>query len=185
MERTRVQKLAYVLKILVTITFACSLIALIMVPGLVHIGLQQGLAAWLDYDIDDTLHTLFLGGWSLWGFNGPYADVLSGFLLFCGACMAVILWQGRRVLNTILKATPFCTENSVTLRRAGICCFLISAAALIRVIWRLCYDQSIAPLFSYNALFVPLFFLGGLLCLVMSALFRQAAEMKAENDLTI
>ena len=185
MERTRVQKLAYLLKILVTITFACSLIALIMVPGLVHIGLQQGLAAWLDYDIDDTLHTLFLGGWSLWGFNGPYADVLSGFLLFCGACMAVILWQGRRVLNTILKATPFCTENSVTLRRAGICCFLISAAALIRVIWRLCYDQSIAPLFSYNALFVPLFFLGGLLCLVMSALFRQAAEMKAENDLTI
>ena len=181
MERTRVQKLAYVLKILVTITFVCNLIALIMVPGLVHIGLQQG----LDYDIDDTLHMLFLGGWSLWGFNGPYADVLSGFLLFCGACMAVILWQGRRVLNTILKATPFCTENSVTLRRAGICCFLISAAALVRVIWRLCYDQSIAPLFSYNALFVPLFFLGGLLCLVMSALFRQAAEMKAENDLTI
>ena len=185
MERTRVQKLAYVLKILVTITFVCNLVALIMVPGLVHIGLQQGLAAWLDYDIDDTLHMLFLGGWSLWGFNGPYADVLSGFLLFCGACMAVILWQGRRVLNTILKATPFCTENSVTLRRAGICCFLISAAALIRVIWRLCYDQSIAPLFSYNALFVPLFFLGGLLCLVMSALFRQAAELKAENDLTI
>ena len=25
----------------------------------------------------------------------------------------------------------------------------------------------------------------GLLCLVMSALFRQAAELKAENDLTI
>ena len=29
------------------------------------------------------------------------------------------------------------------------------------------------------------FILGGLLCLVMSALFRQAAELKAENDLTI
>ncbi|MEG1578846.1 MAG: DUF2975 domain-containing protein [Oscillospiraceae bacterium] len=27
--------------------------------------------------------------------------------------------------------------------------------------------------------------MGGLLCLVMSALFRQAAELKAENDLTI
>ena len=141
MERTRVQKLAYALKILVTITFVCNLVALIMVPGLVHIGLQQGLAAWLDYDIDDTLHMLFLGGWSPWGFNGPYADVLSGFLLFCGACMAVILWQGRRVLNTILKATPFCTENRVTLRRAGICCFLISTAALVRVIWRLCLKR--------------------------------------------
>ena len=38
---------------------------------------------------------------------------------------------------------------------------------------------------DYNALFVPIFILGGLLCLVMSALFRQAAELKAENDLTI
>ena len=36
MERTRVQKLAYVLKILVTITFVCNLVALIMVPGLVQ-----------------------------------------------------------------------------------------------------------------------------------------------------
>ena len=30
-----------------------------------------------------------------------------------------------------------------------------------------------------------LLLLGGLLCLVVSALFRQAAELKAENDLTI
>ena len=42
-----------------------------------------------------------------------------------------------------------------------------------------------AVLLTYNALFVPIFILGGLLCLVMSALFRQAAELKAENDLTI
>ena len=47
------------------------------------------------------------------------------------------------------------------------------------------YYGSIAPLLTYNALFVPIFILGGLLCLVMSALFRQAAELKAENDLTI
>lgn len=66
MERTGVQKLAHILKILVTITFVCNLIALIMVPGLVHISLQQGLAAWWDYDIDDTLHMLLIGGWSLW-----------------------------------------------------------------------------------------------------------------------
>ena len=41
------------------------------------------------------------------------------------------------------------------------------------------------PLVTYNALFVPIFAMAGLLCLVMSALFRQAAEMKSENDLTI
>ena len=185
MERTGVQKLAHVLTILVTITFVCNLIALIMVPGLVHIGSQQVLAAWWDYDIDDTLHMLLIGGWSMWGRNGIQADVLSGFLLFCGACTAAILWQGRRVLGTILKGTPFCLENAKSLLGSAVLCFLISGAALVRVIWRICYAQSIAPLFSYNTLFVPLFFLAGLLCLVISALFRQAAEMKAENDLTI
>ena len=141
--------------------------------------------AWWDYDIDDTLHMLLIGGWSMWGRNGIQADVLSGFLLFCGACTAAILWQGRRVLGTVLKGTPFCLENAKSLLGSAVLCFLISGAALVRVIWRICYAQSIAPLFSYNTLFVPLFFLAGLLCLVISALFRQAAEMKAENDLTI
>ena len=116
---------------------------------------------------------------------GVYEVVLALFLLFCGICTAVILWQGRRVLGTILTGAPFRAENGVSLRRAAVCCFLIAAAALARVVWGLFYYGSVAPLLTYNALFVPIFILGGLLCLVMSALFRQAAELKAENDLTI
>ena len=65
------------------------------------------------------------------------------------------------------------------------CCFIISLAALIRVIFSVISYRSPAPLWTYNALFVPIFAMAGLLCLVMSALFRQAAEMKAEQDLTI
>ncbi len=56
---------------------------------------------------------------------------------------------------------------------------------MVRVLFSVCYYQSPQPLATYNALFVPMFAMGGLLCLVMSALFRQAAELKAENDLTI
>ena len=73
----------------------------------------------------------------------------------------------------------------MALRRAALCGFLISGAALIRVIFCMLYYASLRPLASYNTLFVPLFAMFGLLCLVMSALFRQAAELKAENDLTI
>lgn len=40
-------------------------------------------------------------------------------------------------------------------------------------------------LFTYNTLFIPAFFMGGLLFLVMSALFQQAAELKEDQDLTI
>jgi predicted membrane channel-forming protein YqfA (hemolysin III family) len=53
------------------------------------------------------------------------------------------------------------------------------------VVFSVCYYSSLLPLTTYNALFVPIFAMAGLLCLVMSALFHQAAEMKAESDLTI
>ena len=187
MERTGVQKLAHVLKILVTITFVCNLIALLLVPGLVGIAVNGPLSALEDTGMP--LPLLFLAVcWQylprIW-LEGSYAVVLTLFLLPCGVCTAIILWQGRKVLDTILRGTPFCTENSRNLQRAAVCCFSIALFALIRVLWGIWFLRSPVPLASYCALFVPLFFLGGLLCLVMSALFRQAAEMKAENDLTI
>ena len=120
-----------------------------------------------------------------WVWQDAYAAMLTLFLTISGICTAMILWQGRRVLKTILRGEPFTTENAVSLRRAAICGFLISAAALIRVIFSICFYGSFRPLLTYNALFVPIFAMFGLLCLVMSALFRQAAELKAENDLTI
>ena len=89
------------------------------------------------------------------------------------------------MLRTILRGEPFSPENAVSLRRAAVCSFVIAIAALVRVIFSVCYFHSPQPLLSYNALFVPIFAMAGLLCLVMSALFRQAAEIKAENDLTI
>ena len=76
-------------------------------------------------------------------------------------------------------------ENAVSLRRAAVCAFLIALAALARVVFGLLFYRYLSPLLTYNALFVPIFAMFGLLCLIMSALFRQAAELKAENDLTI
>ena len=46
-------------------------------------------------------------------------------------------------------------------------------------------ERNAAPLFTYNTLFVPAFFMAGLLFLVMSALFRQAAQLQEDQDLTI
>ncbi|MFR5405370.1 MAG: DUF2975 domain-containing protein [Oscillibacter sp.] len=63
-------------------------------------------------------------------------------------------------------------------------CFVIAAGALGRTAFTLCRDGA-AALLSYTALFIPLFTMAGLLCLVMAGLFHRAAEMKAENDLTI
>lgn len=192
MEMTGVRRLAGVLKVLVTITFICNLACLFLVPGLSMLRgpgeLLEGIAYFRNeggLTVFFRLTGFFLAGWSeAWGL-GPYVAVLAAFLLFCGCCTAVILWQGRKVLDTIIQEDTFTLANAANMRRAAVCCFLISAAALLRALWGLFYYGSLAPLVTYNALFCPVFLMAGLLCLIMSALFRQAAELKAENDLTI
>lgn len=193
MEKVSCEKIASVLRILVLITLICNLLALFLVPGLVYFRSDiarsmefSQLQAIFDYDFDDGLGNLLrIYLTEVW--REPYTAMLTLFLLFSGVCTAVILLQAIRVLCTIVEGNrnPFTLENAASLRRAAVCCFLIAAAALARVVFSVCYYRSPFPLATYNALFVPMFAMGGLLCLVMSALFRQAAEMKAENDLTI
>ena len=57
-------------------------------------------------------------------------------------------------------------------------------AAVRMAVWFLRL-RSAAPLFTFTALFIPVSLMAGLLFLVMSALFRQAAELKEDQDLTI
>ena len=183
MNSAPVQKIAKVLTVLVNITFVCNLIALPIVPPLVY---------WRDNPFQLATKQALTGNLFSFWWEGlskfaakPYTLMLSLFLLFAGTCTAIVLWQGRSVLNTILRGDPFSMENAVALKRAAVCGFLISGAALVRLVFSICYYASARPLTTYNALFVPIFAMAGLLCLIMSALFRQAAEMKAENDLTI
>ena len=197
MERTSVQKLARVLRVLVIITFVCNIITLFLVPALAGMMAEnrwdgQAIQRILEGGPYQNFFLQFIVyGWhpAFWmlALTGEdfYWPVLTLFLLFCGVCTAVILWQGKRVLDTVLAGEPFSMKNSANLKRAAVCCFLISGAALARLIWGFATYRSILPLLSYNALFVPIFLMAGLLCMVVSALFQQAAELKAENDLTI
>lgn len=190
MKTASVQKIARVLNVLVTVTLICNLLALLLVPALV--GLEGN---WLELvdgsmwnDPQKPINPLvyIIAMWpTIFAHSFNIATVLTLFLLFSGVCTAVILWQARRVLGTLLKGTPFSMENAVSLNRSALCAFLIAAAALVRLVFSVCWYHSLRPLATYNALFVPTFAMFGLLCLVMSALFRQAAELKAENDLTI
>ena len=199
MVRTSVQKLARALRVMVIVIFVCNILALFVVPmlvvaerinfdgGAVEFGLgalkslldpetRSESSVWLGY--------MFMLSWPA-VFEEAYTAVLTLFLWTCGVCTAVILWQGKRVLDTVLAGEPFSMKNAANLKRAAVCCFVISGAALARLVWGMVYRAGIRSLLTYNALFVPVFLVGGLLFLVMSALFRQAAELKAENDLTI
>jgi len=196
MKKIPVQKIARALSALVLIALACNVVALYLVPTVVLTGgegLLEGIVSYFGGILfpgeDDIVAAAVIGSALVWVIGWPSFDayqlVLTLFLVFSGCCTAGILWQARRVLKTILRGEPFALENAASLGRAAVLCFLIAAAALARVIFSVFYYRSPLPLATYNALFVPMFAMGGLLCWVCSALFRQAAELKAENDLTI
>ena len=194
MNLTSVQKIARVLHVLVLIALVCNVVILYLVPAAVLSGgpsLLEGVGEYLGgilHPGEDDIVTAGIAASFLswfWCWQDPETLALTLFLVVSGVCTAVILWQSKRVLETILRGEPFSMENAVSLRRAAVCAFLIALAALVRVVFGLLFYRSLAPLLTYNALFVPIFAMFGLLCLIMSALFRQAAELKAENDLTI
>ncbi len=195
MERSGVQKLARVLRLFVLLVFILNLLVLPLVPGLVGLLLDGG-----PDEVLQTLRILFhVNGTEGMEFHplGYFAGALVAvwtdgttavttlFILLYGICTAVLLWQARRVLDTILEGNPFQLANARYLKRASISCWVISGAALVRTILWICEEGNLGPIFTYNTLFVPVFLMGGLLFLVMSALFRQAAEMKEDQDLTI
>ena len=194
MSNSTVQILARVLRVLLIFALLLNVLALLLVPASVMVNAENlfGGAGTFLHDLfhpeaDDVtaagVSAIFLSWVWIWG-EGANA-LIALFLVICGICTALILLQGLRVLGTILQGAPFSTQNAVSLRRAAVCSFCIAGAALLRTIWGLWFYQSLRPLATYNALFVPIFTMFGLLCLVMSALFRQATEMKVENDLTI
>lgn len=195
MKLTGVQKLVRVLRVMVMIVFICNIAALFLVPGLTGLlndggveAVWKAVAAALNlpgYEVGFKSLPMYFAMAFIGVWTDAYCAVLTLFLWACGICTAIILWQAKRVLDTILKGETFTLGNAANLKRAAVCCFIISGAALIRTVWGLFYYRSIAPFLTYNFLFVPLFLMAGLVCMVMSALFRQAAEMKAENDLTI
>lgn len=194
MKSGSVEGTARVLRILVELALVCNVILVYLVPVAVMMdrhNLLGGVAEYLtgilrpgEDDIVGAAVAASLLSW-VWVWGETYRLVLAAFLVVSGICTAVILLQARRVLGSIAAGVPFSLENGVSLRRAAVCCFVISVAALVRVLFGVWFYRSPLPLASYNALFVPMFAMGGLLCLVMSALFRQAAELKEENDLTI
>ena len=194
MEKTAVQRLAAVLRTMVLIVFVLNLLCLLFVPGMAVICLDRDTMAdpeWrkaLVWTLQER-GLLFVGVVCLGGFRSLLehapVGVLSLFFWVCGTCTALILWQARSVLDTILAGNPFQLKNARALNRAAGCCWIISGVALLRLLWWLWHDHSAAPFFTYNALFIPAFLMAGLLFQVMSALFRQAAELKEDQDLTI
>lgn len=193
MKKPSAQTLARVARVLILIVFVCNLIALLLVPGTAGLiadgGIQMLKQAFTSARANEgtgfiSLPAFFVVAWAgIWA--DPYGVAMTLFLWICGGCTAVILWQVKRVLNSVLKAEPFSFSNARYMRWSAVCCFAISVVALAYEIFGLCVYGGEAVFLTFSFMLIFVFLIAGLICLVMSALFRQAAELKAENDLTI
>lgn len=191
MEKTAVQKLAKVLKILVLVMYAVNLLCLPLVPGIVVLRRDYfpTIELWKWFTLGNGEGLTLLAFICMGAFRSVAEDLeiglLSLFFWTCGVCTALILWQAKEVLDTVLEGEPFQMRNAEALNRAAVCCWVISVAALVKLVVWLTLEKTVAPLFTYTTLFIPGFLMAGLLFQVMSALFRQAAELKEDQDLTI
>lgn len=120
MKAMSIQKIARVLHALVLIALICNLVILYLVPVAVvsmeasgsH-GLLAGVAEYLgdifhpgEDDIVAAGAAASFLAW-FWFWQDTASLSLTLFLVVSGICTAVILWQGRRVLQTILRGEPF------------------------------------------------------------------------------
>ena len=127
MEKTAVQKLAGALKVLVTITLVCNLVALLLVPGMSLMKGPEELLALTPYEnpLEVPLRVgiafvpelgLGVDGRGVRGSPRPVPAVLRHLHrrnLVAGPPGAGHHPDGR----------PFRAENGVSLRRAAVCCF--------------------------------------------------------------
>ena len=180
----KTEKLARLLRLLITLAFACALVGSWVIPIMIYDGYNiYGEYDWLPGGPDPINNFRHLKKMFAYDF-GDGRDNLSDMYWqhppFYGLCIAFLLWQARRILDTILAGAPFRLVDSAThLKRAAGGCLVLSIAAFVRVAFDLLGHRSIL---YYHTLLIPVFALVFLLCMGLRSLLLQTAE---ENDLIV
>lgn len=118
---------------------------------------------------------LKLGGKFFTHFQIYYVQLL--ILLFISGVFAVlIIYELRRMFQTVLSEDCFVKENVQSLKRMGTYSFCISAATCLRLI------MVITPA---TLVVILVFIIAGLFSKVLASVFETAIAYKLENDLTI
>lgn len=114
---------------------------------------------------------------------GTYLDeveqhYISFILLYgiLGIISVLILWELRKIFQTVLNENCFIMQNVASLRKMSIFSFLIVIASIIRSV--------IFPTMA-AIIIIIVFLIAGLFSQVLAAVFEEAIYYKEENDLTI
>jgi hypothetical protein len=98
------------------------------------------------------------------------------FLFITGVLALIIVNEIRKIFKTLNKKNPFIMDNAISLKRVAVSSFLISFAYVIKIIF---YNS------FFTIIIAMIFVIAGLFSIILAEVFRQAAVVKQENDLTI
>lgn len=118
--------------------------------------------------------------WYLAYVHGNRNEKIYYFLLILLAVTGIlalgIVREIRKIFNTLNGKDPFIIENVKSLKYMGIFSFLIA----------FCYVTKILFLNSFFTIIIfMIFVIAGFFSIILAEVFRQAVEVKMENDYTI
>ncbi len=96
--------------------------------------------------------------------------------MVAGVFAILILRELRKMFHSIMAENPFVIENVNSLKRMGICSFVISFCMILRLLF------VITPA---ELILIAVFLIAGMFSMVLSLVFDRAVSYKEENDLTI
>lgn len=98
------------------------------------------------------------------------------FLWITGVLYFGVVYELRKMVVRLIHREPFMRENVDSLKRIAVLALLISAMYVIKIVF---YISFLTVIVTMMAVLI------GLFALILAEVFRQAIEVKEENDLTI
>lgn len=120
-----------------------------------------------------------------------WARYIITYALFSigGISVILILFNLRRVVTSLINVTPFIRDNVLYLKRISLLSFAISICYALNFVINGQYKNfSIAYIDSsgiHTDIEFLIFFFAGWFILILSQVFKQAVEVKEENEFTI
>lgn len=109
------------------------------------------------------------------GLSKHFYPILT-IIAFCGVMALLILWQLKKIFDTVISNDCFVNENVKSLNKMSIYSILISIAMFIRIF--------IKPTLA-SAAMVLTFLIASLFSRILATVFESAIAYKTENDFTI
>lgn len=117
-------------------------------------------------------------------------DIVNCVLFFSGtSALIFILYSLRKILKSVIKKGPFNMSIVKNLKNIAVSCFFVTICYLINFFYNNQFKSfkliDIGPKGIETDMEFLIFFFAGCFVLILAQIYKQAVEVKEENDFTV